>query len=49
MHSGLKEFDLESWIAGWMREELPELGVRRPPRCYETLKGSAPWRRCSNA
>jgi len=47
--TAVKEVDLESWIAGWMREELPELGVKTPAEMLRNPEGSAPWRRCSNA
>lgn len=35
----LKEVDLESWIAGWMREELPELGGKTPAEMLRNPEG----------
>jgi len=35
----LKDFDLESWIARWMREELPELGGRTPAQMLRNPEG----------
>jgi uncharacterized protein (DUF2384 family) len=35
----LKDFDLESWIARWMREELPELGGRTPAEMLRNPEG----------
>jgi len=45
----LKEFDLESWIAGWMREELPELWVKTPAEMLRNPEGQRAVGRCSNA
>jgi uncharacterized protein (DUF2384 family) len=35
----LKDFDLESWVARWMREELPELGGKTPAEMLRNPEG----------
>ena len=35
----LKNFDLESWVAQWMREALPELGGRTPAEMLRNPEG----------
>lgn len=35
----LKDFDLEGWVAQWMREQLPELGGRTPAEMLRNPEG----------
>lgn len=35
----LKDFDLERWVARWMREKLPELGGKTPAEAVRTPEG----------
>lgn len=35
----LAEFDLEAWVAGWMREPLPELGDKTPAEMLRNPEG----------
>jgi|SRR5258708_8261100 len=35
----LKDFDLESWVTRWMREELPELGGKTPAEMLRNPEG----------
>jgi putative toxin-antitoxin system antitoxin component (TIGR02293 family) len=35
----LKDFDLESWVAQWMREQLPELGGKTPAEMLRNPEG----------
>ena len=35
----LKEFDLEGWVAQWMREQLPELGGKTPAEMLRNPEG----------
>jgi putative toxin-antitoxin system antitoxin component (TIGR02293 family) len=35
----LKDFDLESWVAQWMRERLPELGGKTPAEMLRNPEG----------
>ncbi len=35
----LKDFDLESWVAQWVREELPELGGKTPAEMLRNPEG----------
>ena len=35
----LKGFDLEGWVAGWMREKLPELGGKTPAEMLRNPEG----------
>ena len=35
----LKDFDLEGWVAHWMREELPELGGKTPAEMLRNPEG----------
>ena len=34
-----KDFDLESWVAQWMREQLPELGGKTPAEMLRNPEG----------
>jgi putative toxin-antitoxin system antitoxin component (TIGR02293 family) len=35
----MKEFDLESWVAQWMREQLPDLGGKTPAEMLRNPEG----------
>jgi uncharacterized protein (DUF2384 family) len=35
----LKDFDLEGWVAQWMREQLPELGGKTPAEMLRNPEG----------
>jgi putative toxin-antitoxin system antitoxin component (TIGR02293 family) len=35
----LKDFDLDAWLAGWLREPLPELGDRTPAELLRNPEG----------
>jgi putative toxin-antitoxin system antitoxin component (TIGR02293 family) len=35
----LKDFDLEAWVAQWMREQLPELGGKTPAEMLRNPEG----------
>jgi putative toxin-antitoxin system antitoxin component (TIGR02293 family) len=35
----LKDFDLEAWVAQWMREQLPELGSKTPAEMLRNPEG----------
>ena len=35
----LKDFDLEAWVAQWMREQLPELGGKTPSEMLRNPEG----------
>lgn len=35
----LKDFDLEAWVAQWMREQLPELGGKSPAEMLRNPEG----------
>ena len=35
----LAEFDLDTWVAGWMREPLPELGNKTPSEMLRNPEG----------
>lgn len=35
----VKDFDLSGWVAGWMREELPELGGKTPAEMLRNPEG----------
>ena len=35
----LAEFDLDTWVAGWMREPLPELGNKTPAEMLRNPEG----------
>ena len=35
----LKDFDLDAWLAEWMREELPELGGKTPAEMLRNPEG----------
>jgi putative toxin-antitoxin system antitoxin component (TIGR02293 family) len=35
----LKDFDLEGWVAQWMREQLPELGGKTPAQMLRNPEG----------
>ncbi len=35
----LKDFDLEAWVAQWMRQELPELGGKTPAQMLRNPEG----------
>jgi len=35
----LKDFDLEAWVAQWMREQLPELGGKTPAAMLRNPEG----------
>ena len=42
----LAHFDLEGWVAGWMREPLPQLGNKTPAEMLRNPKDSVPSNRC---
>ena len=35
----LRDFDLEAWLAQWMRQELPELGGKSPAEMLRNPEG----------
>jgi uncharacterized protein (DUF2384 family) len=35
----LKDFDLDAWLAGWLRDPLPELGDRTPAELLRNPEG----------